>query len=91
MSLLSFSPTVIGIVALISAVLTFITFLGYWRSRDRRILFISTAFAVHFVKSTIVAFSLQFSLMEHEAVEVVEAVFDLTMVSLLFIPFLMRK
>ena len=90
MALTQFSALIVAVVALASLVLTIIIFLGYLRTRNRKILFVAGALATHFVKSSIVAVALQFSLMGHESIEVVEALFDLAMVTLLFIPFVVR-
>lgn len=90
MGLETYSSAVVGIVALVSLTLSILTFEAYRRMQNRKILFVAGAFMVHFVKSAFVAVAIYGRLVGHEALEIVEAVFDLAMVLLLFIPFWTR-
>lgn len=85
-----FSSTVVTIAAAVSLALTILTYLAAVRTGHQKVKFVSAAFGVHFVKSSIVAFGLFTGSIGHEILEVVEAVFDLTMVTLLAIPFWAR-
>lgn len=67
-----------------------LTWVAAERTGHRKVRFVAAAFAVHFAKSAIVAGGLFTRAIGHEVLEVVEAVFDLAMVTLLFIPFWTR-
>jgi hypothetical protein len=85
-----FSVTIVALAALVSLALTILTWMAAIRLGQGKIKFVAAAFGVHFVKSTIVAFGLFTGSLGHEVLEVIEAVFDLTMVTLLAIPFWAR-
>lgn len=89
-SLTTFSTVTVGIVALVSAVLMVLTWIAANRTGQRRVRFVAAAFGVHAAKSTIVAAMLVTRALGHEAIELIEAVFDLAMVTLMFIPFWTR-
>ena len=91
MALAAFSIGIVSIVAVISGALALVTLLGWRRMGNRKIGFISAAFATHFAKSALVAVFLATSLVGHEVVEAVEALFDLAMMVFLFIPFVLRN
>lgn len=88
--LTTFSSTIVTIAAAVSLALTIVTYLAAVRTGHKKVKFVSAAFGVHFVKSSIVAYGLFTGSIGHEILEVVEAVFDLTMVTLLAIPFWAR-
>ncbi|HWG90710.1 MAG TPA: hypothetical protein VNZ52_07665 [Candidatus Thermoplasmatota archaeon] len=85
------SSTVVGIVAVVSLILSLLTFEAYRRVRNRKILFVAAAFLIHFVKSGFVAIAIYWRLVGHEVLELTEAGFDLVIVVLLFIPFWSRR
>lgn len=89
-SLTTFSSTLVLLVALVSAVLAVLTWMAAERTGHRKVRFVAAAFAVHFIKSAIVAFGLITRDIGHETLEVVEAVFDATMIGLLAVPFWAR-
>lgn len=91
MSLAGMSIGIVSIVAIISAILAVVTFVGWRRSGNWKIGFIAGAFATHFAKSALVALFLATNSVGHEVVEVIEAAFDLAMISLLFVPFVARR
>jgi len=74
-------------VAVVSLTLTILTWRAAERTGQRKVRFIAAAFGVHFMKSTLVAILLSTNSLAHEAIEIMEAIFDLAMVTLLFIPF----
>jgi uncharacterized membrane protein YadS len=84
------SGTVVGFVAVVSFTLMVLTWLAAKRIGQRKVFFVAAAFGVHFVKSVVVAIALVTGVLEHEVLEMVAAVFDLGMVTLLFIPFWVR-
>lgn len=90
-TLSGFSSTVVAIVALISLVLTILTWTAYRRTGHPKVRYIALAFLVHTTKSSIVAYGLATGTIGHDILEVVEACFDFTMVVLLFLPFWSRE
>lgn len=89
-TLSGFSSTVVAIIALVSYTLTALTWIAYRRTLHPKVRYVAFAFLVHAVKSTIVAYGLFTATIGHEILEVIEAVFDLVMVVLLFSPFWSR-
>lgn len=89
-SLTTFSTVTVGIVAVVSAVLMVLTWLAARRTGHRKVRFVAAAFGVHAAKSAIVAGMLVTRAVGHEAIELMEALFDLAMVTLMFIPFWSR-
>lgn len=87
MTLTSFSVWIVSIVAVVSLTLTILTWRAAERTGQRKVRFIAVAFGVHSTKSALVAFFLSTNGLAHQAIEIMEAVFDLAMVTLLFIPF----
>lgn len=84
-------PTaLIGGVALASLALTLLGALAYRRRRDRRLLFVTGAFGLFFAKSLFTAVELFTGTVGHEALEMVNAGFDLLILGLLIAPFLLR-
>lgn len=90
-SLSVFSSTLVLIVAIVSLVLMVLTWMAAERTGHRKVRYVAAAFAVHFVKSSIVAYGLFTGSIGHEILEVVEAVFDALMIALLAIPFWARS
>lgn len=82
---------IVSVVAIISAILATVTFVGWRRTGNWKIGFIAAAFLTHFAKSALVALFLATIWVGHEVVEVVEAGFDLLMMVFLFIPFVARR
>ena len=91
MSFPDFSVITAIAVALISGALTIIVGIGWRRQRDSRMLMIAGAFFTHFVKSVFVATSLSLHWLTHETIEPVGDGFDLVMMVLLFVPFVLRR
>lgn len=90
-SLSTFSSTLVAIVALASFVLMVLTWVAANRTGHRKVRYVAAAFGVHFLKSSIVAYALFTLSIEHEVLEVVEAVFDAAVITLLAIPFWARS
>lgn len=91
MTLRTFSSTLVTIVALTSLILTILTWIAYRRTGQQKVRYVAGAFGVHTIKGTIVAYGLSTGTLPHEVLEVIEAVFDAAMVTLLFIPFWTRN
>lgn len=87
----AFSSTLVLLVAIASAILSVLTWMAAKRTGHRKVHYVAAAFAVHFVKSAIVAYGLFTGGIAHEILEVVEAVFDAAMITLLAIPFWARS
>lgn len=90
MPLTLYSSLVVALVAIVSYTLMVLTWIAANRTGHTRIRFVSAAFGVHGVKSTFIAIALLTQLVEHELLEMIEALFDLVMVTLLAIPFWAR-
>lgn len=78
------SGTLVAVVAVVSLVLMLLTYAAARRTAQTRIYVVALAFGVHFVKSAVVAWALFTQFLGHEALEILEAGFDLAMVLLLF-------
>lgn len=91
MSLPDFSVASAILLALISGALTVIVGIGWRRQRDFRMLMIAGAFFTHFVKSVFIASSLSYHWFTHDTIEPVGDGFDLVMMVLLFVPFVLRR
>lgn len=89
--LTTFSSTLVLLVAIASLVLMVLTWIAANRTGHRKVRYVAAAFGVHFAKSTIVAYALFTGRLGHEVVEVIEAVFDALMITLLAIPFWARS
>ena len=79
------------IVAIIAFVLFITGILSYRTVKDTRLLSITLAFGVFFVKNLLIACSLAFDLVEHGDLELVDAIFDLITILLLFFPILFKS
>lgn len=91
MALASLSGSLVSLVAAVSLVLALLTVLAARRTAQPRVYVVALAFAVHFLKSAIVAWALFTESLGHETIEVLEACFDLVMVLLLFSAFWVRR
>lgn len=78
-------------VAVAMLILTLLGASAYRRDRRMFVLFIALAFAIFFVKSTILAVGFWFHLGAPELYELLGSLFDLVIAGLLMAPFLMRK
>ena len=82
-------------VFLIVAIIAFILFvtgiLSYRKVNDTRLLSVTLAFGIFFIKNVLVVSSLAFNLIEHGDLEFVEAIFDLFTILLLFFPILLKS
>lgn len=89
--LTTFSSVLALAVAIASFVLMILTWMAANRTGHRKVRYVAAAFGVHFVKSAVVAYGLFTGSIGHEILEVVEAVFDAAMITLLAIPFWARS
>jgi hypothetical protein len=85
-SLLSFS--IILIVAIISLTLSMITYFAYLRLKNAKLLFVFLAFLLFFIKGVYVSSAILYDFVGHEHLELHSSLFDLLIVAMLFIPFL---
>lgn len=86
----TFSTLFVAAVALVSLILTVLTYVAARRTGHRRILFVVGAMGVLFVKSAVAAYALGTASIAHEHLEVLQGGFDLVMVGLLVVPLLVR-
>lgn len=91
MVLSTISASIVAIVAAVSLVLMLLTYLAARRAGQTRIYLVALAFGVHFVKAIVVAWALFTQSLGHEVLEVLEALFDLGMVVLMFGAFWVRR
>ncbi|MDX1611845.1 MAG: hypothetical protein R3185_05710 [Candidatus Thermoplasmatota archaeon] len=89
------SPTTLAvlasaIVAVLSAVMAYLGYRSYQRTRNSKLVFIVVAFLVFILKSAFVAYNVTAHVVPHDTIEFVSAVFDLAIVFLLFIPFFLK-
>ena len=77
---------IILIVALISFSLSVIGFLSYQKKNDIRLLSVSLAFFIFFIKNIITSVSYEFGFIQHGDLELFGALFDLLAMVLLLIP-----
>lgn len=82
-----------ALVAVLAAILAWITHRSYQATGNWRLLFVFTAFIVFFIKSTLFAWN-EFQHphpIHHDVVLLVVAIFDLVIILLLVIPFLVQR
>ena len=82
---------IILLVSFLSFILFVIGLLSYRKKRDVRLLSITLAFGVFFVKNFITAISYQYDLIQHGNLELFDAIFDLVAMILLVIPVFTKK
>ncbi len=78
-------------VALLSLVMAYLGVRSFLATDNSRLLFVVMAFAVFALKSLFVAYNVRSHVVDHDAIEFVSALFDLIIVMLLFVPFLVRR
>lgn len=76
----------LGLSAAASVFLLVFAFRAYRKSRDANMAFVAGAFTLFLLKGALVAYSLHVSLIQHEVLELVDAIGDLGTVFLLVIP-----
>ena len=77
---------IIFIVAFLACFLMVLGILSYRTVRDKRLIYVSLAFAIFFVKNTFIAFSLAFNIIPHGTLEFLGALFDLLTMIFLVLP-----
>lgn len=85
------SIALIGVVGLAALTLFAVTLLAQRRSGNPRLTFVSLAFLAFSVKSGFVAAVLMNGWLVHEHLEVVQSLFDLAIIGLLFVPLFVRR
>jgi len=83
--------TIISGVAVVSLALTVLAFLAWRRTGNRKLLLVTLAFGLFFVKGVLTAVSLFYEIIGHETLELVDSGFDLVILVLLISPFLLRR
>jgi hypothetical protein len=83
------SVSIISLVAIISLVLSLITLFAYAKLKNSKLLFVFSAFLVFFIKCVYVSLAIAYDIVEHKNLELHSSLFDLLVVLMLFIPFLM--
>jgi len=78
----------LGVTAAASIGLAALAYRGYRRSGNPRLRFVVAAFALFAVKGLLATYSIQTDLLEHEDLELVLGLFDVTALSLFLVPFL---
>lgn len=84
----SLTSIVVGLIALLMAGLA-------WRARvrsgNRRLAFVAAAFALFFARSLFSAYNVLTHFIAHDFIELYLSIFDLAILVLLFLPFLLPK
>ena len=73
-------------VAILSLILSTIGFSSYFTTRDKRIIFVASAFGIFFIKNFLVVISLVYDIFPHGDLEFVESIFDLITMIFLIVP-----
>ena len=80
------SVLIIFLVAVLSFILCIIGFLSYRKSKDIRLLSVTSSFGVFCIKNLFTAISLYFNIVPHGTLELYESLLDLVALMLLIIP-----
>jgi hypothetical protein len=75
------------LVALLTAVMAYVGFRSFQKTKNARLVFVVVAFIAFALKSLFVAYNVSGHAVPHDSIEFVSALFDLLIVVLLFIPF----
>ena len=78
----------IAAVAVVSLLLTALAASAWRRTGNRKLAFVTSAFAVFFLKSVVTAYAVRTDAIHHEALELLGSLADLAIVLLLVAPFL---
>lgn len=78
--------SIIFIVALLAFFLMTLGILSYKTIKDKRMIYVSLAFATFFLKNTFIALSLLFDVVPHGTLEFLGALFDLLTMIFLVLP-----
>lgn len=81
---------IIIVVAVVSLILTILAAAAWRRTGNRKLAFVTGAFAVFFLKSILTAYSVSTGFIQHEDLELIGSLGDLAVVLLLVAPFLAR-
>jgi phosphate/sulfate permease len=75
------------VVALLAGAMAALGFQSFRKTRNARLIFVVAAFLVFAVKGAFVAYNVNTHTVPHDAIEFVSSLFDLVIVVLLFLPF----
>ncbi len=94
--MVALSPTTLAvaastIVALLATTMAYLGFRSFRQTRNPRLVFVAVAFLVFAIKSIFVGANVQTHVVQHDAIEFVSALFDVVIVVLLFLPFVMNR
>lgn len=79
------------LVALLALVFAFLAFRAHARKRNRGLLVVGVAFLIFAAKSAFSAYNVLTHAVPHDLIELALSLFDLVLIVLLFLPFLLRK
>ena len=82
---------IIYFVAFIAVILFFIGVLSFRKSKDIRLLSVTIAFGIFFIKNLILAFCLYFNIIQHGDLELFDSCCDLLALIFLFLPLLKKR
>ncbi len=85
------AAAVIVVVAVVSLILTILAASAWRHTSNRKLGFVTGAFAVFFAKSLLTAYSVSTGFIAHEDLEIIGSLGDLAVVLLLIAPFLARS
>ena len=85
------SVVLIMAVGAVTLALTFLAAAAWQRTRNDKLLYVTTAFALFALKSAVTAAAIGYDLLGHHTVEVLGSAFDLVIVLLLVAPFVVRQ
>lgn len=80
-----------AIVALLASVMAYLGFRSFSKTRNHRLVFVAVAFLVFAIKSIFIGANVRTHLVPHDTIEFVGALFDLVIVVLIFLPFVMTR
>lgn len=86
------SPTTLAVaasafVAILAAIMAFLGFRSFQKTRNPRLVFVVVAFLTFVIKGLFVGYNVTSHAVPHDSIEFVSALFDVLVVLLLFIPF----
>lgn len=80
-----------ALVAVLAGAMAYLGFRSFRKTRNPRLVFVAVAFLVFAIKSVFVGANVQTHLVPHDSIEFVSALFDVIIVVLLFLPFVLNR
>jgi predicted negative regulator of RcsB-dependent stress response len=75
------------VVAALTGTMAYLGWRSFQKTRNTQLVFVAVAFLTFLLKSLFVAYNVHSHAVPHDAIELVSAVFDLLIATLLFLPF----